>query len=75
LIYSAKIVVEGPEEDLLAVKAILEPDAYLPKPKLEGNLLTFEIKSESPRKLRAEVNSLLRLFALIESLLVIVRSL
>ncbi len=74
MIYRAKIIIEGPKDNLEVIKAVLEPDAYLPSPKLEDNLLIFEIESESPRKLRAEVNSLLRLFALIEGLLDTVRS-
>ena len=67
--YSAKLFVNAPPCVAELIREVLSPDPFLPQPSVEQGLLTFVLSSDSPRKLRAELNSLLRSLALIEDLL------
>ncbi len=67
--YSAKLLVNVPPNVAALIRKVLSPDPFLPQPSVEEGLLTFVLSSDSPRKLRAELNSLLRSLALIEDLL------
>ncbi len=67
--YSAKLFVNAPPCVAELIREVLSPDPSLPQPSVEQGLLTFVLSSDSPRKLRAELNSLLRSLALIEDLL------
>ncbi len=67
--YSAKLFVKAPPHVAALILEVLSPDPFLPRPSVEQGLLTFVLSSDSPRRLRAELNSLLRSLALIEDLL------
>ncbi len=67
--YTVKLFVEAPAHVVALIQDVLSPDAFLPKPSVEQGQLTFVLSSDSPRRLRAELNSLLRSLALIEDLL------
>ncbi len=67
--YSVRIQVEAAAEVARLIAEVLAPDEFLPRPTVGEAQVTFTASSDSPRRLRAELNSLLRSLALIEELL------